>query len=333
MHTAGFTMISMGSGLATFIRTEGFPRLPKEICLRDPFICRDRNSTAYRCSMMIQKTPLESNSVHPEIAEMFSLQGKTALITGGASPLGIDAASILAAAGSDLILTSRSLDKAVNACKMINEKYGVKTWSFAFDHTNFESVDQLGHWLDENSLAPDILINNAGGGSGQSESNLFKRDSSDIAASINTNLLGVIYCCKVVGAIMVKHGSGRIINIASIAGLVGRDRRIYEGTGMLGQPVDYAASKAGIIGFTRDLAALLGPSGVLVNCISPGGFSSVQRAHPRLFIERYGDKTPLGRLGRDGIDLKGAILYLASRASDYVTGQNLVVDGGFTIFK
>jgi NAD(P)-dependent dehydrogenase (short-subunit alcohol dehydrogenase family) len=271
--------------------------------------------------------------MHPEIAELFSLQGKTALITGGASPLGLDAASVLAAAGANLILTSRSHEKAAKACQIINEKYGVKTWSYAFDHTNFAGVDQLGHWLEENGLVPDILINNAGGGSGQSESNLFKRDPSDIASSINTNLLGVIYCCKVVGAMMVKTGSGRIINIASIAGLVGRDRRIYEGTGMLGQPVDYAASKAGIIGFTRDLAALLGPSGVLVNCISPGGFTSEQRAHPDLFVERYGDRTPLGRLGRDGIDLKGAILYLASRASDYVTGQNLVVDGGFSIFK
>lgn len=271
--------------------------------------------------------------MHPEIAEMFSLQGKTALITGGASPLGMDAAAVLAAAGADLILTSRNPNKAAQACSLIHEKYGVRTWSFAFDHTDFSSVDQLGRWLEENGLEPDILVNNAGGGSGQSESNLFKRNPSDIASSIQTNLLGVIYCCKVVGAMMVKNGRGRIINIASIAGLVGRDRRIYEGTGMLGQPVDYAASKAGIIGFTRDLAALLGPSGVLVNCISPGGFTSDQRAHPDLFIERYGDKTPLGRLGRDGIDLKGAILYLSSGASDYVTGQNLVVDGGFSIFK
>jgi NAD(P)-dependent dehydrogenase (short-subunit alcohol dehydrogenase family) len=100
---------------------------------------------------------------------------------------------------------------------------------------------------------------------------------------------------------------------------------------MRGQPVDYAAAKSGIVGLTRDLAGLLGPKGVCVNCISPGGFDRGNL--PPKFVEAYSDRTPLGRMGRDGIDLKGVALFLASPASDYVTGQNLVVDGGFSIWK
>jgi len=128
---------------------------------------------------------------------------------------------------------------------------------------------------------------------------------------------------------MVERGSGKIINIASIAGLCGRDRRMYARAGMKGQPVDYAAAKAGVIGMTMDLAGYLSPHGVYVNAISPGGF---ERGQPEQFIRDYSDRTPLGRMGRDGIDLKGAVLFLASPASDYVTGQNLTVDGGFVLW-
>ena len=98
---------------------------------------------------------------------------------------------------------------------------------------------------------------------------------------------------------------------------------------MKGQPVEYAAAKAGVIGLTRDLAGLLSPMGVHVNAISPGGFA---RKLPEGFVRDYSDRTPLGRMGRDGVDLKGAVLFLAASASDYVTGQNLVVDGGFSIW-
>ena len=105
---------------------------------------------------------------------------------------------------------------------------------------------------------------------------------------------------------------------------------MYDRSGLQGQPVDYAAAKAGVIGLTKDLAAYLSPMGVNVNCISPGGFS---RDLPESFVKDYSNRTPLGRMGRDGIDLNGAVLYLASSASDYVTGHNLVVDGGFSIWQ
>lgn len=271
--------------------------------------------------------------MHEEIERMFSLRGKTALVTGGSSPLGLDAASVLAAAGCDIVITSREESKAESAALWLSGRYSIKTWHLKLDHTRVQSIIMARDRLLKMDIVPDILVNNAGGGSGRSISDLFDRSYDDISASIETNLTGVLYSCKAIAELMKSREAGKIINIASIAGLVGRDRRIYADTGMLGQPVDYAAAKAGVIGLTRDLAAYLAPMGILVNSISPGGFTGPDRKHPDSFEERYNDRTPLRRMGADGSDLKGAILFLASRASDYVTGQNIVVDGGFTMYK
>ena len=104
---------------------------------------------------------------------------------------------------------------------------------------------------------------------------------------------------------------------------------MYDRNDMAGQPIDYAGAKAGVIGMTKDLAALVAPQGVYVNAISPGGFN---RNLSDGFVRDYSERTALGRMGRDGIDLKGAILFLATPASDYVVGQNLVVDGGFELW-
>lgn len=177
----------------------------------------------------------------------------------------------------------------------------------------------------------DILINNAGGGSGASEGNFFKRDPRDISDMITVNLLGPLYCCQSVGRYMARHNSGKIINIGSIAGVVGRDRDMYRRNHKMEQPVDYAASKAGIIGMTRDLAAFMAPYQVQVNCISPGGFDKGDL--PQGFVSDYANATMAGRMGTMGLDIKGAALFLASPASDYVTGHNLMVDGGFSVFK
>lgn len=128
-----------------------------------------------------------------------------------------------------------------------------------------------------------------------------------MANLIAINLTGTLYVCQAVGRIMQRQGHGKIINIASIAGLVGRDRRMYERNGMAGQPIDYAAAKAGVIGMTRDLAAMLGPMNIRVNAISPGGFN---RDLPQGFVADYSNATPLGRMGIDGVDIKGAVLFL-----------------------
>jgi NAD(P)-dependent dehydrogenase (short-subunit alcohol dehydrogenase family) len=267
--------------------------------------------------------------MHREITALFDLSGKTALVTGGARTLGWDAACALAAAGCDVAVTSRSEESARESAGRLADTYGVRATGIALDQTSHADVVRA--VADTLAWSPriDILVNNAGGGTGSSPALLFERDVADIDQLIRVNLNGALYCCREVGRHMAANGWGKIVNIASIAGLCGRDRRMYTEGKLKGQPIDYAAAKAGVIGMTMDLAGYLSPRGVRVNAISPGGF---ERGQPREFIDLYSDSTPLGRMGRDGIDLKGAVLFLAAPASDYVTGQNLVVDGGFTIW-
>lgn len=269
--------------------------------------------------------------MHKEINQLFDLRGKVALITGGARHLGFDAASILAASGCCVAITSRDLESAKNSAENLSEEYQIDSLPLALDQTNFDSVAEAVGKTIERFGKIDILINNAGGTPKANNSLLIEREPSAISKLIELNLTSVLYVCREVGKTMVEQKSGKIINIASIAGIVGRDRRIYERNGLLGQPIDYAAAKAGIIGATRDLAAYFAPYGINVNAISPGGFERADMV--KGFVEDYNNITPLGRMGRDGIDLKGAILFFAAPASDYVTGQNLAVDGGFTVWR
>ena len=263
--------------------------------------------------------------------ESFRLTGRVALVTGGARHLGYDMADALAEAGADLVITSRSLASAEDAAGRLRRERGAEVLPLALDVTDAAQVsDVVGKACDWKGRL-DILVNNAGGGAGSGPCHLFERSPEDMELLIATNLTGSLFCCQAVARRMAEQGHGKIINIASISGLVGRDRRMYEKNDMAGQPVDYAAAKAGVIGMTLDLAGLLSPMGIHVNAISPGGFA---RGQPGTFEQDYADETPLRRMGRDeSVDLKGAVLFLASEASDYVTGQNLVVDGGFTIWK
>ena len=269
--------------------------------------------------------------MHSEILEMFDLEDKVALVTGGARDFGYEMSCALAAAGADLVITSRSLARAQKSAGELAKIYSHEVLSLAMDQAEFTSVAEMVKSAHAWKGHIDVLVNNAGGNSwDKGARDLLERDPNAIRGMVDANFSGVLYCCKEVGKYMAAQGSGKIVNIASIAGLVGRDRRMYQRTGLPEQPVDYAAVKAGVIGMTRDLAGYFAPKGVYVNAISPGGF---ERGQPQAFIDAYSDITPLGRMGRDGIDLKGAVLFLSSAASDYVTGHNLVVDGGFAIWK
>ena len=271
--------------------------------------------------------------MRPEVEELFNLEGKVAMITGGAQNLGWDMAEILAAAGASVIITSRNQEKAENAAESLAERFAVETLGLGLDQTSAEEVKTAFNSAYNWKERLDILINNAGGGGISGRTRLLYREADDVDLLIKTNLNGMLYCAKEAALRMKDQGSGKIINIASMAGLVGRDRRLYDICGMEGQAVDYAASKAGIIGATRDLAAYLGPMGIAVNSVSPGGFSGNPNRVPEKFDEEYSKRTPLGRMGRDGKDIKGVILFLASAASDYITGENIVIDGGFSIWN
>ena len=268
--------------------------------------------------------------MHADVLKLFDLSGKVAMVTGGAVNLGFDAASVLAGAGCNLVITSRDLERAGRSAERLRSEYGIDVLPLALEQTDLAQIPQIVQEAHRWKGRLDILVNNAGGGSGQGPCHLFQRKVEDMEKMIRLNLTGALWCCQHAGRLMADQKSGKIINIASTAGFVGRDRRMYERHKMAGQPIDYAAAKAGVIGMTRDLAALLAPMGVYVNSISPGGF---RRNLPEDFARDFSDRTPLGRMGRDGIDLKGTVLFLASPASDFVVGHNLVVDGGFSIWQ
>jgi NAD(P)-dependent dehydrogenase (short-subunit alcohol dehydrogenase family) len=265
------------------------------------------------------------------LSEMFALTGKVAIVTGAHAWLGYDIACVLAEAGCDVVVTSRNSDRARKTAEKIGKQYGVDTLGLTVDQRYHAQVRAMAEQANSWKGHIDILVNNAGGGSGRSAGHILERDPEDEARLIAANLTGVLFCCKEIARHMVPRGAGKIINIASMAGLIGRDRRLYERSKMNGQPVDYAASKAGVIGLTRDLAGMLSPHGIHVNSISPGGFDKGDL--PERFVREFADRVMLGRWGRMGHDIKGPALFLASAASDYVTGHNLVVDGGFSIWK
>ncbi len=262
---------------------------------------------------------------------MMRLDGRVAIVTGGHSWLGHDIACALAEFGCNIIITSRIKERAQEAAKSIASTYGVEALGLALEQKDYDSVQRMADDAFAFKGRIDILVNNAGGGSGKGECNFLMRDPKNIANMIDTNLTGAIYCCKAVGTYMAQAKQGCIINMASIAALVGRDRGMYHDTNKMEQPIEYAAAKAGIIGLTQDLSAYMAPYGVRVNCISPGGFDKGDL--PPAFTQAYGKATPLGRMGKMGEEIMGAALYLATDASSYVTGHNLVVDGGFHICK
>lgn len=264
--------------------------------------------------------------------QLFDLTGRVAIVTGGNKWLGSDVADVFAEYGCNVIITSRDPEKLTEQMNTLRKKYPKSDFlGLQLNQKSPESIQKMADDAFQWKGRIDILYNNAGGGSGKSEGNLFQRSPEAIKDMIDTNLTGCLLCCRAVGAYMVKQGYGKIINTGSIAGIVGRNRSMYNDAGVKEQPIDYAAAKSGVIGMTRDLAGLMSPLGVYVNSISPGGFDKGEL--PEVFVKRYSSETMLGHMGVMGQDIKGAALFLASDASNYVTGHNLVVDGGFSVWK
>lgn len=264
----------------------------------------------------------------PHIQELFDLTGRVAMITGGAQNLGLDMAEALGEAGAHLVITSRDLTKAERAAAALQEYLPVRILPLQLDVVNEDSVAAAFARVLEEFGRLDVLVCNAGGARLTGEASTEKMSVADWDYVIAVNMRGTFLCCRAALPIMKQQGQGSIIVIASISGMIGRDRSVYEGSPeMIPNMSCYSAAKAGLIGFMRDLAAENGQYGIRVNAISPGGF---ERGQPQEFIRRYCQQTPLKRMGKDGVDLKGAIVFLASDAAGYVTGVNLPVDGGFT---
>src|SRR5271155_4178533 len=253
------------------------------------------------------------------VKQLFDLSGRVAIITGGSIGLGRQMAEGLAEMGASLVLCARKKERCQQAAEELQQAMGVKTLALACDVKNPASV----HEVVEATLAAfgriDILINNAGVSWGAPVEEMTLEQWNKV---MDTNLTGTFLFSQAVGKAMIGQGHGKIINIASVAGLGGASSDL--------QAIGYHASKGGVIAFTKDLACKWAAHNIQVNAIAPGWFPThmsgwILEHHKESLLE----KIPLHRFGGDH-DLKGAAIFLASDASAYVTGHVLVVDGGQT---
>ncbi len=253
--------------------------------------------------------------------DLFSLKGKAAVITGAAGLLGLPFAQALADAGANVALCDLEFERCLEKSSAVT---GGKAIAVQADVTSKESVRSMFETVRREFGRLDILVN----GAYRHISTSFEdRSLDDFEAILRVNLTGVFLCCQESTQIMKDQGGGVIINVGSIYGVVSADPGIY-GDSSLNSPEVYAASKGGVIHLTRYLAVHLAKYHIRVNSLSPGGIFNNQ---PEEFLAKYARKTPLGRMAR-AEELKGALVFLASEASSYVTGHNLMVDGGFTIW-
>jgi len=261
----------------------------------------------------------------------FDLNGKVALITGAGGLLGSVHAKELASAGADLILTDLKEESCVALAAEIDHKYSVHAIARSCDVTNEKSWEVMLASCEDELASIDILVNNAGY-TNKTRSPGYDAAFEDFSvedwhAVLNVNLTGTFLGCKVVGRRMLTRGAGSIINIASLYGVVSPNHPMYEGTGVT-QPAAYSVSKAGVIGLTRYLGTLWAQRGVRVNCITPGG---VFNGHSDPFLSRFEKLNPIGRMASPH-EIGGAVVFLASEASRYCVGHNLIIDGGWTVW-
>jgi len=257
------------------------------------------------------------------IQELFSLQGRVALVTGGASSFGAQISQGLAEAGARVIVASRDFATCEGfARRFEGTKFQVAP--LALDLTNLRSVQEVSEQISSRWGCLDILVNNAVVGS---VGPLEECTDAEWERSMRCNSLGLLRACREFSALMKQGGRGSIINIASIYGFMSPDFRIYAGHPELISSPSYAFAKGGMIQITRYLSVYLAPRGIRVNCISPGGLFSP--ATPPDFVEKYSYRVPMARMAGPN-DLKGAVVFLASDAAGYITGQNLMVDGGLS---
>jgi len=258
------------------------------------------------------------------ILDRFSLQGRVALVTAGAGPLfGSSISRALAEAGATLITASRSLDRNDEFAAELRAA-GYDAHAAQFDLADLDSIERLRDDLLSRFGRVDVLVNSALGRTGH-RGGFEQQTSDDWAAVAQSDMVGLFAVCRAFLPAMVEAGRGSIINVSSIYGVVANDPELYRGTEMQ-QPPTYNFVKAGMINFTRYLASYYGRRGVRANLISPGGYFDDQ---PAPFVEAYCRRVPIGRM-MDEQDVQGAVVFLASEASTYVNGHNLLVDGGWT---
>lgn len=266
--------------------------------------------------------------------KLFSLENKVAVVTGALGLLGKNHCTALVEAGASVVVC----DLNENECIDFAFSLGEKNFGIAVDIINMSSIKKLKNKILERYSRIDVLINNAAINEkfeepvSAAENTKFENYPLDLwQNSLNINITGTFLCSQILGTEMAKACSGSIINVASTYGIVAPDQSLYKNGNdeqKFYKTAAYPVTKGAIISFTRFLAAYWGEKGVRVNSLSPGG---VENNQEEFFIKKYSERTPLKRMALN-TDYKGAIVFLASDASAYMTGANLVVDGGWTIW-
>ena len=270
--------------------------------------------------------------------ELFNLTGKTALITGAGGLLGPKHAEALVDCGAFVIMTDHHEDRAVEKAAMLNNKYGKKVAAANYmDVTNKKWVEDVFSRYEK----IDILVNNAAKdpkvkkGGGLKPDSRFETMSEEYwSEGIDAAINGTFICSQVAAKKMLKSGAGGVIlNISSDLGVIAPDQRIYRKPGVAEdlqnvKPITYSAAKWAIIGMTKYLAVYFADKNIRVNCLSPTG---VFNDHPEDFVKKLSGIIPMGRMAHID-EYKGAIAFLCSDASSYMTGENMIIDGGKTVW-
>ena len=265
--------------------------------------------------------------------ELFSLANKVVVVTGGAGLLGQVFCQALVDVGAHVAIVDLDLASAETVAKRINKSDAQRVIAVGSDITSPESVTQMVTNVVKQLGRIDVLVNNAA--SKGSSLDAFFESFEDYSLKtwrevMSVNIDGLFLVAQAVGKQMKKQGGGSIIQTSSIYGVVAPDQRIYEGSEYNGRPINtpavYSASKSAVNGLTNYLATYWASSKIRVNSLTPGGIASGQNSE---FNKKYSNRVPLGRMG-EASELVGALIYLASDASSYVTGQNLIVDGGLS---
>lgn len=267
----------------------------------------------------------------------FKLNGKVAVVTGGAGLLGVNHAEIIAEAGGIPVLWDIQGKVVKSKARRIVQSYGVPCLGMKVDITHQESTKKALKTVLNKFSRLDILINNAANDpkvSRERHRAVSRLENFTMEAwekDLAVGLTGAFLCSQVLGTHMARNGGGVILNVASDLGIIAPDQRIYRKKGLKEaqqpvKPVTYSVIKHGVIGLTKYLATYWAEKNVRANAISPGG---VYMNQPKEFVQRLTDLIPLGRMAQQD-EYKAAVLFLISDASGYMTGSNLVIDGGRT---
>jgi NAD(P)-dependent dehydrogenase (short-subunit alcohol dehydrogenase family) len=267
---------------------------------------------------------------------MSELAGKVAVVTGALGLLGREHCAALAEAGAHVVLTDVNGDALGAQAERLRAAGAPETLAMPADITREQDVDALRDATLARFGQIDVLVNNAAiddkFATGAAEQSRFENYSVErFRRQLDVNVTGVFLCCQRLGSVMADRGRGSIVNVASTYGLVAPNQDLYQlesGEQAFFKGAAYPASKGAVLQLTRFLAAYWGERGVRVNALCPGGVEAGQDAY---FRARYAERTPLKRMAAPG-DYRGALLFLSSDASAYMTGASLVVDGGFTIW-